>query len=275
MAFVLIFFEQSFDLERILSMAELDGRVAIVTGAASGIGLAIARELAGRGAHVVISDIDEEHGKAVAAELPGARFIAANMLKEEDCKRLVEETIAAEGKVDILVNNAGIQHVAPIHEFPEAKWRQLIDLMLTAPFLLTKAALPGMYQQRWGRIVNISSIHGLVASAYKSAYVSAKHGLIGLTRVTALEGAPYGVTCNAICPSYVRTPLVEKQISSQAQIHGIPESEVVEKIMLAEAPLRRLLEPVEVAKMAAYLCSNDASGITGSALTIDCGWTAQ
>lgn len=256
-------------------MTELDGRVAIVTGAASGIGLAIARELAGRGAHVVISDIDEEHGKVAAANLPGARFIAANMLKEEDCQRLVDETIAAEGKLDILVNNAGVQHVAPIHEFPEAKWRQLIDLMLTAPFLLTKAALPGMYQQQWGRIVNIASIHGLVASAYKSAYVSAKHGLIGLTRVTALEGAPHGVTCNAICPSYVRTPLVEKQISSQAQIHGIPESEVVEKIMLAEAPIRRLLEPSEVAKMAAYLCSNDASGITGSTLTIDCGWTAQ
>ena len=256
-------------------MAELDGRVGIVTGAASGIGLAIARELAKRGAHVVISDIDEEHGQAAAAELPGARFIAANMLKEEDCQRLVDEAIAAEGKVDILVNNAGIQHVAPIHEFPEAKWRQIIDLMLTAPFLLTKAALPGMYRQQWGRIVNIASIHGLVASAYKSAYVSAKHGLIGLTRVTALEGAAYGVTCNAICPSYVRTPLVEKQISSQAQIHGIPESDVVEKIMLTEAPIRRLLEPDEVAKMAAYLCSSDASGITGSALTIDCGWTAQ
>lgn len=256
-------------------MAELDGRVAIVTGAASGIGLAVARELAQRGSHVVISDIDEEHGKAVASELPGARFIAANMLREEDCKRLVDDTISTEGKVDILVNNAGIQHVAPIHEFPEAKWHQIIDLMLTAPFLLTKAVLPSMYEQKWGRIVNIGSVHSLVASAYKSAYVSAKHGLLGLTRVTALEGAPYSVTCNAICPSYVRTPLVEKQISSQSQVHGIPESEVVEKIMLSEAAIRRLLEPDEVAKMAAYLCSNDASGITGSALTIDCGWTAR
>jgi 3-hydroxybutyrate dehydrogenase len=256
-------------------MAEMEGRVAIVTGAASGIGLAIARELTRRGAHVTLSDIDEQHGRAAAAELPGARFVRANMSSETDCNRLVAETIAAEGKVDILVNNAGIQHVAPIHEFPVEKWRQIIDLMLTAPFLLTKAVLPDMYGRQWGRIVNIASIHALIASAYKSAYVSAKHGLLGLTRVTALEGAEHGVTCNAICPSYVRTPLVEKQISSQAQMHGIPESEVVEKIMLAEAPIRRLLEPDEVAKMAAYLCSDDASGVTGSALTIDLGWTAR
>lgn len=256
-------------------MAELEGKVAIVTGAASGIGLAVARELARRGAHVTISDIDEEHGSAAAAALPGARFVRADMTNESDCQRLVDGTIAAGGKVDILVNNAGIQYVAPIHEFPVEKWRLILNLMLTAPFVLTKAALPNMYEHQWGRIVNIASIHALVASAYKSAYVSAKHGLLGLTRVTALEGAAHGVTCNAICPSYVRTPLVEKQISSQAQMHGIPESEVVEKIMLAEAPIRRLLEPDEVAKMAAYLCSDDASGITGSALTIDCGWTAQ
>ena len=256
-------------------MADPAGKVAIVTGAASGIGLAIARDLATRGVHVTLSDIDEKNGRAVTAELPAARFQLADMSKESDCQQLVSDTIAAEGHVDILVNNAGIQYVAPITEFPEAKWRQLIEIMLTAPFLLTKAVLPGMYANHWGRIVNIASVHALRASAFKSAYVAAKHGLLGLTRVTALEGAEHGVTCNAICPSYVRTALVEKQIASQAQVHGIPESEVVEKIMVAEAPIRRLLEPEEVAKFVAYLCSDDASGITGSALTIDCGWTAH
>lgn len=256
-------------------MTVLEGKVAIVTGAASGIGLAIARDLATRGVRVTLSDIDEKAGRAVTAELPEARFQFADMSVEQDCERLVTETIAVAGRVDILVNNAGIQYVAPITEFPEAKWRQIIDIMLTAPFLLTKAVLPGMYAQKWGRIINMASIHALRASAFKSAYVAAKHGLLGLTRVTALEGAEHGVTCNAICPSYVRTALVEKQIASQAQIHGIPESEVVEKIMLVEAPIRRLLEPDEVAKLAAYLCSDDASGITGSAMSIDCGWTAH
>ena len=185
------------------------------------------------------------------------------------------QTIAAEGQIDILVNNAGIQYVAPITEFPEAKWRQILEIMLTAPFLLTKAVLPGMYERGWGRVINIASVHALRASAYKSAYVTAKHGLLGLTRVTALEAAEHGVTCNAICPSYVRTALVEKQIADQARVHGIPESEVVEKIMVAEAPIHRLLEPEEVAHLVTYLCSDAASGITGSAQMIDCGWTAH
>src|SRR5947209_3254756 len=210
-------------------MAGIEGKVAIVTGAASGIGLAIARDFAKQGIHVTLSDIDVAGGQAAAAELPGARFQAADMTKSADIERLVADTIAAEGQVDILVNNAGIQYVASITEFPEAKWRQIIDLMLTAPFLLTKAVLPEMYTRKWGRIINIASVHALRASAFKSAYVSAKHGLLGLTRVTALEGAEHGVTCNAICPSYVRTPLVEKQIADQARVHGIPESEVVEK----------------------------------------------
>lgn len=256
-------------------MSTMEGKVAIVTGAASGIGLAIARDLATRGLRVTLSDIDEKRGSEEATELPGARFQLADMTSEKDCQRLVADTIAVEGQVDILVNNAGIQYVAPITEFPESKWRQIIDIMLTAPFLLTKAVLPGMYERKWGRVINIASVHALRASAFKSAYVAAKHGLLGLTRVTALEGAEYGVTCNAICPSYVRTALVEKQIASQAQVHGIPESEVVEKIMLSEAPIRRLLEPEEVAKLVAYLCSDDAGAITGSALTIDCGWTAH
>jgi 3-hydroxybutyrate dehydrogenase len=256
-------------------MASTEGKIAIVTGAASGIGLAVARDFAKHGIRVTLSDIDVEGGKAAAAELPGARFQAADMTKSADIGRLVADTIAAEGQIDILVNNAGIQHVAPITEFPEEKWRLIIDLMLTAPFLLTKAVLPGMYTHQWGRIINISSVHGLRASAFKSAYVAAKHGLIGLTRVTALEGAEHGVTCNAICPSYVRTPLVEKQIADQARMHGIPESEVVEKIMVVEGAIRRLLEPEEVAQLVTYLCSDAASGITGSAPTIDCGWTAH
>ena len=255
-------------------MTDLSGKVALVTGAASGIGLAIARNFASSGARVTLADIDSERGRA-AAESIGGRFQRADMTRSEDIARLVENTIAASGTIDILVNNAGIQHVAPIHEFPEAKWRQIIDMMLTAPFLLTKAVLPGMYERNWGRIVNIASIHALVASPFKAAYISAKHGLLGLTKVTALEGADYGVTCNAICPSYVRTPLVEKQIADQAKTHGIPESEVVEKIMVAKAAIHRLLEPDEVAQAAAFLCSDAASSITGSTLTIDCGWTAQ
>ena len=253
----------------------LAGKTALVTGAASGIGLAIARDFAQQGVRVTLSDINVEGGQAAAADLPGARFQVADISKSADVQHLVDEMIASEGRIDILVNNAGIQHVAPIVDFPEEKWRLIIDLMLTAPFLLTKAVLPGMYAQQWGRIINIGSVHSLRASAFKSAYVAAKHGLLGLTRVTALEAAEYGVTCNAICPSYVRTPLVEKQIADQARVHGIPESEVVEKIMVTEGAIRRLLEPAEVAQLVTYLCSEAASGITGSAQSIDCGWTAH
>ncbi len=256
-------------------MAGLEGKVALVTGAASGIGLGTAQALAAAGAAVTLVDMDVERGQAEASRIRGARFAAADLSNSESSRRVITETIEAAGRLDILVNNAGIQHVAPIHEFSEAKWRQLIEIMLTSPFLLTQEALPGMYERGWGRIINVGSVHSLRASAFKSAYVAAKHGLLGLTRVTALEGAPHGVTCNCICPSYVRTALVEKQIADQARIHGIPESEVVEKIMVAEAPIHRLLEPDEVAAYITFLCSDQASGITGSAVTIDCGWTAH
>ena len=256
-------------------MAQLEGKVALVTGAAAGIGLAAARALAQAGARVTLADVDNERGQAEAARIEGARFVAVDLATADGAHRTVEETITAAGRLDILVNNAGVQHVAPIQEFPEAKWRLLIELMLTAPFLMTRAALPGMYERGWGRIVNVGSVHSLRASAYKSAYVAAKHGLLGLTRVTALEGAAHGVTCNCICPSYVRTALVEKQIADQARTHGIPESEVVEKIMVAEAPIHRLLEPDEVAAYIAFLCSDAASGVTGSAVSLDCGWTAH
>lgn len=256
-------------------MTDLSGKVALVTGAASGIGLAIARDFAQNNCSVTLADINAERGHAIASELPGARFQQTDLTRPDDITRLVEDTIAVSGKIDILVNNAGVQHVAPIHEFPEAKWRQIIDMMLTAPFLLTKAVLPGMYARKWGRIINMASIHGLVASPFKVAYISAKHGLIGLTRTTAAEAGDYGITCNAICPSYVRTPLVENQIADQARMHNMPEAEVVEKIMLAKAAIHQLLEPDEVAQFATYLCSDAARSITGSALTIDCGWTAM
>jgi 3-hydroxybutyrate dehydrogenase len=256
-------------------MSSLAGKVAIVTGAASGIGLAIAQDFAKQGVHVTLSDIDVQHGQARAAELTAARFMHADMTRPEEVRNLVRATIEAEGHVDILVNNAGIQHVAPIIEFAEEKWRQIIEIMLTAPFILTQEVLPEMYKRGWGRIINISSVHGLRASAFKSAYVTAKHGIIGLTRVTALEAAEHGVTCNAICPSYVRTPLIDKQIAAQAKMHGIPESEVVAKIMVTEGAIKRLLEPEEVAQLVSYLCSDAASGITGSAQMIDCGWTAR
>jgi 3-hydroxybutyrate dehydrogenase len=256
-------------------MQELSGKVALVTGAASGIGLAIARDFAEHGVRVTLADIDRERGQAAASELAGARFAQADMTSSDDIARLVAETLAAEGKIDILVNNAGIQYIAPIHEFPEAKWRLIIDMMLIAPFLLTKAVLPNMYERKSGRIINIASIHGLIASPFKSAYVAAKHGLVGLTRTTALEAGAYNVTCNAICPSYVRTPLVEKQIAEQARIHNIPEDQVVEKIMVANGAIHRLLEPREVAQLVTYLCSDAAGGITGSAQSIDCGWTAE
>ncbi|GCE50280.1 3-hydroxybutyrate dehydrogenase [Thermosporothrix hazakensis] len=256
-------------------MKSLEGKVALVTGAASGIGLAVARDLAQQGVRVTLCDLDAEAGQREADALPNARFCRANLARKEELDRLVQETLEAEGQIDILVNNAGLQHVAPITEFPEEKWRSIIEVMLTAPFLLTQAVLPSMYERKWGRIINIGSVHSLRASAFKSAYVAAKHGLLGLTRVTALEAAPYGVTCNLICPSYVRTPLVEKQIKSQAAVHHIPEEEVVEKVMVAEGAIKRLLEPEEVAQLVTYLCSDAASAITGSSQVIDCGWTAH
>jgi 3-hydroxybutyrate dehydrogenase len=257
----------------------LQGKVAVVTGAASGIGLAIARDFAAHSAAVVLADIDSARGETATAELSqqGATvyFVQTDIGSRAGCRELIERTVARYGSVDILVNNAGIQKVSPIEEFPEEIWDRIISIMLTGAFLLTRYAIPYMYQKGWGRIINISSIHGLVASANKAAYVSAKHGLMGLTKVVALEAAAHGVTCNAICPSYVRTPLVEAQIGDQARVHGIPESQVIEKIMLQEAALKRLLEPAEVASLARYLCSDMASGITGAALTIDCGWTAH
>jgi 3-hydroxybutyrate dehydrogenase len=254
---------------------DLHGKSAIVTGAASGIGRAIAESLAGAGARVLLADLNAGDGEAVAASLGGCAFQRADIGSRDDCRRVVERAVEMFGGVDILVNNAGLQRIHPVEEFPEDEWESLIRVMLVGAFVLTKHAVPHMYRKGWGRIVNISSLHGLVASPYKSAYVAAKHGLIGLTKTVALEAAAKGVTVNAICPSYVRTAIVEKQIAEQAKIHGISEDEVVQKIMLEPAAIKRLLEPREVAAYALFLCSEDASGITGSAQLMDAGWTAR
>jgi 3-hydroxybutyrate dehydrogenase len=258
---------------------KLKGKVAIVTGAASGIGLAIAEGLAKEGVNITIADLDGEGGKKAVEKIQklggDGLFVKTDVTKREDCKNLIAETVKKFGRIDILVNNAGLQHVSPIIDFPEDKWDLLIGVMITGPFLCTKYALPHMIRQKWGRIINISSIHGIIAAKFKSAYVSAKHGVIGLTKVTALEMLEHGITANAICPTFVRTPLVDKQIDDQAKAHGIPREEVLEKVILAEAPMKRMLEPEEVADLVVYLSGESARNITGSAITIDEGWTAQ
>ncbi|MGV9542626.1 3-hydroxybutyrate dehydrogenase [Nocardia beijingensis] len=248
-------------------MSDLAGRSALVTGGASGIGAACARALAARGATVTVADVDEVGAKTVARELGGKSW-AVDLL---DVAALEELELEA----DILVNNAGVQHVSPIQDFAPQRFRDLLTLMVEAPFLLVRAALPHMYRQGWGRIVNISSIHGLRASEYKVAYVTAKHGLEGLSKVTALEGGPHGVTSNCVNPGYVRTPLVDKQIADQAKAHGVPEQEVVEKILLTESAIKRLVEPEEVASLVAWLASPEAGMVNGAAYTMDGGWSAR
>ena len=249
-------------------------KIALVTGAASGIGLACAERLARDGCHVVLADLNETAGREHASRLKGT-FLKADLTQRPGCKNLVEEVLKKHGSVHILVNNAGYQHVSPIEDFPEDQWERMIFLMLTAPFLLTRYCWPAMKRQKWGRIVNIGSIHALIASPFKVGYIAAKHGLVGLTRTAALEGGEFGITANAICPAYVRTPLVDNQIADQAKANNMSPEEVVEKIMLAPAAVKRLIEPAEVADFVAYLCSEPAGVITGAALTMDLGWTAR
>jgi len=248
-------------------------RVAVVTGTSSGIGEAVVKKLCDLGHQVLAVDFNPA-GKAVA-EAAGAAFFEADLTDADACRAAIDDAVKRFGSVDILVNNAGIQHVSPIESFPEQKWRQIIDLMLTAPFLLSQAAWPHMRKGGWGRIVNIASVHAQVASPGKSAYISAKHGMIGLTKTAALEGGEQGITANAICPAYVKTPLVDNQIADQAKLHGMDEQEVIEKIMLKNAAVKRLIEPSEVAEMVAFLCADTAGAVTGSSWNIDLGWTAQ
>jgi 3-hydroxybutyrate dehydrogenase len=246
---------------------DLTGRSALVTGAASGIGRACAERMARAGAAVTLLDLNGDAARRVAEEI-GGEAVQADLSDYE-----VLDSLQAEA--DVLVNNAGVQHVAAIEDFPPERFSMILRIMLEAPFRLVRAVLPGMYEKGWGRVINISSVHGLRASPYKAAYISAKHGLEGLSKVIALEGGPKGVTSNCIAPAYVRTPLVEGQIADQARTRGISEDEVIEKVMLTGPAIKRLVEPEEVAELAAFLCTPEASFITGASLTIDGAATAQ
>ncbi|WP_010205119.1 3-hydroxybutyrate dehydrogenase [Salinibacterium sp. PAMC 21357] len=248
-------------------MTDLTGRRALVTGGASGIGAACTEALASAGAHVIVADLNGDAAKAQADLIGGEAW----QIDLTDTAALADLSL----DIDILVNNAGIQHVSPIESFDPVMFGRILDLMVEAPFLLVRAALPKMYEREFGRIINISSVHGLRASPYKSAYVTAKHGLEGFSKVTALEGGAHGVTSNCVNPGYVRTPLVEKQIVDQAKVHGIPESEVVEKVMLTESAIKRLLEPSEVADLVLWLAGDTAGMVTGASYTMDGGWSAR
>jgi len=254
---------------------ELQGRVALITGGGGAIGSAIARALAGDGATAVIADVDLAAAERVAAFIPGARAAQLDVADRESCRRVVAEIDALDGRLDILVNNAGLQFVAPIDDYPEDRFDLLMKVMVYGTFYLTKDALPLMRRGAWGRIVNLGSIHSLIASPNKSAYTAAKHAILGFTRATALEAAVDGITANCICPTYVRTPLVMNQIEPQARTLGITQEQVVNEVMLGPAAVKRFLEADEVAALARFLCSNAAGGITGSAQVIDGGWTAR
>lgn len=249
-------------------------KVCIITGAASGIGLTSSEFFSKEGYKVIMADINKEK-LIIESEKLGADYFLADLSKRDECKALVDFTLKKYSKVDVLINVAGIQTVCPIDEFSEDRWDFMISLMLTAPFLLTKYVWGSMKDHMWGRIININSIHGLVASEYKSAYVSAKHGLSGLTKTAALEGGRFGITVNSICPSYVNTPLVDSQINDQAKTHGITNDQVIEEIMLKKSSIKTLIEPDEVVELIKLLCSDQGRHITGSLISVDGGWTAN
>ena len=259
----------------------LSGRAAVVTGSTSGIGLGILEQLAAAGANVVMNGLgDAGH---VSAELERIRrnhdvaaiYAPANLMDPDACSSLIATATEHLGGIDILVNNAGIQHVAPIESFPVDKWNAILALNLSAAFHTIRACFGAMKARRWGRIINVASAHGLVASPYKSAYVAAKHGIVGLTKAVALEGAEFGITANALCPGYVWTPLVEQQIEDQAKSHGIPRDRVIREVLLAKQPTKKFAEASEVGALAVFLASAAAQSITGAALPLDGGWTAH
>ncbi len=246
----------------------------MVTGGASGIGLAIVDRLVADGFDVVAADLpgaDRER----AAGSAGASFVGADLTTEGACERVVDAATGQIGRLDVLVNCAGYQHISPLPEFPAARWRHMLELMLTAPFLLTKHAWPYLTASDRGRVVHIGSAHSLTASSYKAAYVSAKHGLVGLARTTALEGGPFGLTCNVVAPAYTRTPLVSAQVADQARTRGISEAEVEAQVFLGGVAIKRMLEPSDVAGLVSYLVSEEAWGVTGTVHSIDLGWTAS
>jgi len=266
---------------RIRAARPLDGRVAVVTGSTSGIGLGIASVLAEAGAMIVLNglgdeaEVDNLRYVLAARNDVAVRYDGADMSDARAVAAMMARTAASFGPVDILVNNAGIQHVAPIDTFPTEKWDAIISINLSAVFHATRAVLPEMKRRGWGRIINVASAHGLIGSAFKGAYVEAKHGVVGFTKVTALEVAEHGVTCNAVCPGYVWTPLVEKQVAAQAIAHGLSEADVVKKVFLADQPTRKFATVNEVAGVVAFLCGPFAGSITGAAIAIDGGWTAH
>ena len=252
----------------------MNQKLAIVTGGAGGIGKAVASSLSQEGFYVIIVDRDREIGSRIASEI-GCHFEAVDLRKPDQCRSVVRKIGEEMGRIDVLVNNAGLQHVCGLPDFPEEKWNELIQVMLTAPFLLTKHSWPYLERSKSARIINMGSIHSRVASLNKAAYVSAKHGLVGLTKSTALEGGPCGITCNAICPAYVETPLARNQIDAQSKTLGIPADRVIDEVVLSQAVVKKLIQPEEIAKLVVYLCSDAASSITGSCIDIDLGWTAR
>lgn len=258
----------------------LQGKSAIVTGSTSGIGLGIAKTLAARGCSILVNGLaNDDSAKSAIAEIreQNGNVVAffGDLSKVEAVEGMVAAAKEAFGKIDILVNNAGVQHVSPIEEFPVAKWELIIGLNLTAAFHATRLVFKDMKDRNWGRIVNIASAHGLVASAYKSAYVAAKHGVVGLTKTVALEGAEFGVTCNAVCPGYVLTPLVAGQIADQAKAHNLSQDEVIKKVLLAQQPTKKFVTVEECGGLVAFLCSDLGASITGAALPIEGGWIAH
>jgi len=259
----------------------LNGKTAIVTGSTSGIGLGIAEAFARAGANVVLNGFGEalqiEKTRSDLAQRTNAMVVysPADMGKPKAIEGMIRQTADMFGSVDIMVNNAGIQHVAPIEEFPDEKWDAILSINLSSAFHATKLVIPGMRDKGWGRVINVASAHALVASPYKAAYVAAKHGVLGLTKVTALETAEDGITCNAICPGYVRTPLVEQQIDDQARAHGIPRDQVVTDVLLKNQPNKKFVEVAELAALAVFLCSDGGASVTGAALPMDGGWTAH